>query len=50
MRKDYEALARSWRTVAKALEFNESLERFLMDRDRARIAKLPEPPVFPAIE
>jgi hypothetical protein len=44
IRKEYEDLARSWRKVARSFEFNETLERFLMDRDRARDAKPPEPP------
>jgi len=46
VRKEYENLARSWRMVARSFEFNETLERFLMDRDRARDAKPPNPPAI----
>jgi hypothetical protein len=44
VRKEYEKLAQSWRTVAMCLEFTETLERSRLDRDRARDAKPREPP------
>jgi hypothetical protein len=47
IRKEYENLAHRWRIVARSFEFNETLERFLMDRDRAREANPPEPPKEP---
>jgi hypothetical protein len=44
IRQEYESLARSWRTVAKSLEFVGTLERFVTDSQRAKDAKPPEIP------
>jgi hypothetical protein len=41
-RKEWEKLARSWRMVAKGLEFLESLDRFLVDSDQAKAVKPPK--------
>jgi hypothetical protein len=40
----YEAIARSWRSVARGYEFVESLERFLLDADRHTATLQPDPP------
>jgi hypothetical protein len=50
IRKEYETLARSWRMVARTFEFNESLEWFVIDRQRAKDTKPPEPPALRASE
>ena len=41
---EYEAIARSWRNLARSYEFVESLERFLLDADRHKSSLQPEPP------
>jgi hypothetical protein len=41
---EYEAIARSWRNLARSYEFVESLERFLLDADRHKAPLQPEPP------
>jgi hypothetical protein len=43
LRSDYERLARTWRHLASSYQFVESLERFLLDADKARRALPPEP-------
>jgi hypothetical protein len=44
IRQEYESLARSWRTVAKSLEFAESLQRFVTESQRVKDAKPPKTP------
>jgi hypothetical protein len=44
LRADNESMAESCRHLARSYEFVESLERFLLDADRARAAREPEPP------
>ena len=36
LRHDYEHIARTWRQLAASYQFSETLERFLLDRDRAK--------------
>ena len=43
LRNDYERLAKTWRTLASSYQFVESLERFLLDADKARHAQSLEP-------
>jgi hypothetical protein len=43
LRSDYERIAKTWRHLASSYQFVESLERFLIDADRARRAVPPEP-------
>jgi hypothetical protein len=40
---EYEAIARSWRNLARGYEFVESLERFLLDADRHKASLQPGP-------
>ena len=44
LKADYLALAAQWTHLARAYEFSESLERFLLDTQRAKDALRPEPP------
>ncbi len=41
---DYLALAAQWVHLARGYEFSESLERFLLDSQRAKDALAPQPP------
>ena len=45
MRIDNERMAKSWRHLARSYQFIESLERFLLDSDKARSARPPEAPI-----
>ena len=45
MRIDNERMAKSWRHLARSYQFVESLERFLLDSDKARSARPPEAPI-----
>lgn len=36
LRRDYEHIARTWRQLAASYQFSETLERFLLDRDRSK--------------
>jgi hypothetical protein len=44
LKADYLALAAQWTHLARSYEFSESLERFLLDTQRAKEALRPEPP------
>jgi hypothetical protein len=44
LKADYLALARQWTHLARSYEFSESLERFLLDAQKAKDAVRPEPP------
>lgn len=44
LRADYLALAGQWTHLAHSYEFAESLERFLLDSQKAKDVKRPEPP------
>jgi hypothetical protein len=44
LRADNESMARSWRMVARSLEFAESLEKFLLDSQKQRNLLPPKPP------
>ena len=44
LRTDLEQMAQTWRHLARSYEFVESLERFLLDADRARSVPEPQPP------
>jgi hypothetical protein len=41
---EYEAIAQSWRNLARGYEFVESLEHFLLDADRHKASLQPELP------
>jgi hypothetical protein len=43
LRVEYDRLAKSWRRLARSFEFAQTLERFILDRDKAGEAP-PEPP------
>jgi hypothetical protein len=43
LKADYLALARQWTHLARSYEFSESLERFLLDSQKAKDALRPEP-------
>jgi hypothetical protein len=43
LRIDHERMAKTWRHLANSYQFVQSLERFLIDADRARRALPPEP-------
>ena len=43
LRADYDSLAKTWRHLASSYQFVESLERFLLDADKARRAQPREP-------
>ena len=45
MRIDNEQMAKTWRLLASSYQFVESLERFLLDNDRAKSAGPPDPPL-----
>ena len=36
LKNDYEHIARTWRQLAASYQFSETLERFLLDRDRSK--------------
>ncbi len=44
LKADYLALAAQWLHLARSYEFSESLERFLLDSQRAKDALAPQPP------
>jgi hypothetical protein len=44
LRADYLALARQWTHLAQSYEFAVSLERFLLDSQKAKDALEPRPP------
>ena len=44
LKADYLALASQWTHLARSYEFSESLERFLLDSQKAKDALRPEPP------
>ena len=44
LKADYLALASQWTHLARSYEFSESLERFLLDTQKAKDALRPEPP------
>jgi hypothetical protein len=44
VRLDNEALARTWRILARSFQFVESLERFLIDSQRNKNLQPPDPP------
>jgi hypothetical protein len=44
LKADYVALAAQWTHLARSYEFSESLERFLLDSQRAKDALRPQPP------
>jgi hypothetical protein len=43
LRIDYERMTKSWRHLASSYQFVETLERFLLDADKARRDQHPEP-------
>jgi hypothetical protein len=43
LRRDNEQMAASWRHLARSYECVESLERFLLDAEKLKNAKQPEP-------
>ena len=49
MRIDNERLAMSWRLLAGSDQGVESLERFLLDAEKAKGARTPEPPIETAV-
>jgi len=44
LKADYLALAGQWAHLARSYEFSESLERFLLDSQKAKDALRPKPP------
>ena len=44
LKADYLALAAQWTHLARSYEFSESLERFLLDSQKAKDALRPSPP------
>jgi hypothetical protein len=44
LKADYLALAGQWTHLARSYEFAESLERFLLDSQKAKDALRPQPP------
>jgi len=46
MRSDYRQMANGWRHLAASYQFSESLERFILDAERAKKAE-PTPPAAP---
>jgi hypothetical protein len=44
LKADYLALAAQWTHLARSYEFSESLERFLLDSQKAKDALRPEAP------
>ncbi|HEY4404945.1 MAG TPA: hypothetical protein VGN55_09845 [Xanthobacteraceae bacterium] len=44
LKTDYIALAAQWAHLARSYEFAESLERFLLDSQKAKDALRPRPP------
>jgi hypothetical protein len=44
LKAEYVALANQWTHLARSYEYSESLERFLLDAQRAKDALAPEPP------
>jgi hypothetical protein len=44
LKADYLALVAQWTHLARSYEFSESLERFLLDSQRAKDALRPQPP------
>ena len=44
LKADYLALANQWTHLARSYEFSESLERFLLNSQRAKDALQPRPP------
>ena len=44
LKADYLALASQWKHLARSYEYSESLERFLLDAQKAKDALRPEPP------
>lgn len=44
LKADYLALAAQWTHLARSYEFSESLERFLLDSQKAKDAIRPRPP------
>jgi hypothetical protein len=44
---EYSALADQWTHLARSYEFAESLERFLLDSQKAKDALQPQPPPAP---
>jgi hypothetical protein len=47
LRAEYSALAKQWTHLALSYEFAESLERFLLDTQKAKDALAPVPPPPP---
>jgi hypothetical protein len=45
LRTDNEKMAQTWRHLARSYEFVESLERFLLDGEKARNARPPDHPI-----
>jgi hypothetical protein len=44
LKADYLSLAAQWTHLARSYEFSESLERFLLDSQKAKDALRPKPP------
>ena len=44
LKAEYTALADQWTHLAQSYEFSESLERFLLDSQKAKDAAAPTPP------
>jgi hypothetical protein len=44
LKADYLSLAAQWTHLARSYEFSESLERFLLDSQKAKDALRPQPP------
>ena len=44
LKAEYTALANQWTHLARSYEFAESLERFLLDSQKAKDALAPQPP------
>ena len=44
LKAEYEALAKQWTHLASSYEYSESLERFLLDTQKAKDALAPEAP------
>jgi hypothetical protein len=44
LQAEYFALAKQWAHLARSYEYSESLERFLLDAQKAKDEMAPEPP------
>ena len=44
LQSEYFALAKQWAHLARSYEYSESLERFLLDAQKAKDGLAPEPP------